>query len=141
MIDGVVPTITNVTSTVSDGSFKINDVIPITITFDDVVTVSGTPQITLETGTSDAVVNYTYGSGTNTLTFFYAVAEGHVSSDLDYVATNSLALNSGTINDGSGNAANLTLAIPGNSGSLSNNKTLVLDAVVPTISSISSTMR
>ena len=46
------------TSFVSNGSFKINDVIPITITFDNVVTVSGTPQLTLETGTSDAVVNY-----------------------------------------------------------------------------------
>ena len=45
VIDGVVPTITNVTSFVSNGSFKINDVIPITtITFDASVTVSGTPQ-------------------------------------------------------------------------------------------------
>ena len=48
------------------------------------VTVSGTPLLTLETGSSDAVVDYTSGSGSNTLNFNYTVASGHVSSDLDY---------------------------------------------------------
>ena len=47
--------------------------------------VTGIPQITLETGSSDAVVDYSSGSGTNTLTFNYTVAAGHTSSDLDYV--------------------------------------------------------
>ena len=139
VIDGVVPTATNVTSFVSNGSFKINDVIPITITFDNVVTVSGTPQLTLETGTSDAVVNYATGSGSNTLTFYYSVAEGHTSADLDYITTNPLVLNSGTIIDASDNdAANITLPSPGASGSLSANKDLVLDGVKATVSNINS---
>ena len=88
------------------------------------VTVSGSPQLTLETGTSNAVVNYASGSGGTTLTFNYTVASGHTSSDLDYVGTSSLALNSGTINDANGNAATLTLASPGASGSLGANKAL-----------------
>ena len=117
----------------------IGDIIPINITFSEAVTVIGTPQLTLETGTSDAVVNYTSGSGGTTLTFNYTVASGHVSSDLDYVGTNSLALNGGTINDVIGNAASLTLASPGNAGSLGANKALVIDGVVPTVTNITST--
>ena len=92
--------------------------------FSEVVTVTGTPQITLETGTADAVVNYT-GTGTNALTFNYTVVEGHLSSDLDYISTNALALNGGTINDGAGNASTLTLAAPGAASSLAMQKRLL----------------
>ena len=60
-------------------------------------------------------------------------------SDLDYVATNSLALNGGTINDGAGNAATLTLASPGASGSLGANKALVIDRGGSTVANVTST--
>ena len=56
MIDGVVPTVANVTSTTSDGTLKVGDVAAINVTFSEAVTVTGTPQLTLETGSSDAVV-------------------------------------------------------------------------------------
>ena len=121
----------SVTSSSNNATYKIGDVIPVNITFGAAVTVSGSPQLTLETGSSDAVVNYTSGSGGTTLTFNYTVASGHVSTDLDYVGTSSLALNSGTINDANGNAATLTLASPGASGSLGANKALVIDGVLP----------
>ena len=139
VIDGVVPTVTNVTSTTSDGTLKVGDVAAITVTFSEAVTVTGTPQLTLETGSSDAVVNYSSGSGGTTLTFNYTVASGHVSTDLDYASTSALALNSGTINDAAGNAATLTLASPGASGSLGANKALVIDGVVPTVTNVTST--
>ena len=84
--------VTGVSSTANNGSFKQSDVIPVTVTFDQSVTVTGTPQLTLETGSSDAVVNYSSGSPGNTLTFNYTVDAGHSSSDLDYKATNSLTL-------------------------------------------------
>ena len=129
----------SVTSSLNNATYKIGDVIPVNITFGAAVTVSGTPQLTLETGTSDAVVNYASGSGGTTLTFNYTVASGHTSSDLDYVGTSSLALNSGTINDAAGNAATLTLASPGASGSLGANKALVIDGVVPTVANVTST--
>ena len=139
MIDGVVPTVTNVTSTTSDGTLKVGDVAAITVTFSEAVTVTGTPQLTLSTGSSDAVVNYASGSGGTTLTFNYTVASGHTSTDLDYASTSALALNGGTINDAAGNAATLTLASPGASGSLGANKALVIDGVVPTVTNVTST--
>ena len=137
IVDTTVPTVTNVTSTTSDGSYKQGETIAIKVVFSETVSVTGTPQLTLETGGSDAVVNYSSGTGSNTLTFNYTIGSGETSSDLDYVATNSLALNSGTIKDAAGNAATLTLASPGASNSLGNNKALIVDTSVPTISSVS----
>ena len=84
-------TVTSVSSTKADGTYAQGELIPITVTFNEDVTVTGTPQLTLETGNSDAVVNYSSGTGTNTLTFNYTVAAGHSSTDLDYLSTNSLS--------------------------------------------------
>jgi len=139
IIDTTDPTVSNVTSSTADGSYKVGDVIAINVVFSEVVNVTGTPQLTLETGSSDAVVNYSSGSGSNTLTFNYTVASGHNSADLDYVATSSLALNSGTIKDVAGNVATLTLASPGASGSLGANKAVIIDTTLPTITGVSST--
>ena len=130
VIDGTAPTVSNITASTADGSYKVGDVIAVNVVFSEVVNVTGTPQLTLETGSSDAAVNYSSGSGTNTLTFNYTIASGHSTGDLDYVATSSLALNSGTIKDVAGNVATLTLASPGASGSLGANKAL---AIVPTV--------
>lgn len=96
-----------------------------TVTFDEAVTVTGTPQLTLETGANDAVLNYSGGSGTDTLSFSdYTVQAGDASSDLDAL---SLALNGGTIKDASNNAANLTLS----GTSLATNKAIVIDTTAP----------
>jgi hypothetical protein len=131
--DTTAPTVTNVTSTSADGSYTTGAVIPITVTFSEAVTVTGTPQLTLETGATDRVVNYISGSGTNTLTFNYTVQAGDSSADLDYVSTTALALNGGTITDAALNAATLTLAAPGAAGSLGANKALVIGATVPSL--------
>ena len=128
-----IPTITNVTSATADGSYKQGDLIALTVSFSEVVNVTGTPQLTLETGGTDAVVNYTSGTGTNTLTFNYTIGAGETSSDLDYVATNSLALNGGAIKDGALNDATLTLAAPGAANSLGANKALIVDGILPTM--------
>ncbi len=138
VIDGNVPTVTNVSSSTANGTYKAGDIITVTTTFNEAVTVTGTPQITLETGAVDRTVNYTSGSGTNTLTFSYTVQAGDTSADLDYVATNSLVLNSGTIQDTAGNNAALTLATPGAAGSLGANKALIIDGNVPTVTNVSS---
>ena len=74
----------NVTSTTDDGTYGVGRVIDVTVVFSEPVIVTATPQLTLETGTTDAVVNYTSGSGTTTLTFVYTVAAGEASADLDY---------------------------------------------------------
>ena len=61
-----VQTVTGVSSNKANGSYKSGDQTLITVTFDEAVTVTGTPTLKLETGTSDAVVNYSPGTGTNT---------------------------------------------------------------------------
>ena len=91
-VDTIVPTITGVSATTNNGSYKQSDVIAITVGFNDVVNVTGIPQLTLETGSSDAVVNYSSGTGSSTLTFNYTIGSGETSSKLDYQATNSLEL-------------------------------------------------
>lgn len=124
--------VTSVNATTVDGSYNAGDTIDVTVVFNHTVVVTGMPQLTLETGATDAVVNYSTGSGTNTLTFTYTIASGETSSDLDYVGTGSLALNGGTITTpADGFAATLTLPTPGAAGSLGANKALVVDTTVP----------
>ena len=139
VIDGNAPTVSAVSSTKSDGTYSVNDTIPITVTFSEAVTVTGTPKITMETGDTDAIVDYLSGSGTTIITFNYIVAIGHVSSDLDYTSTTALVLNEGTIKDASENGASLTLPTPGASNSLGANKALVIDSSGPNVTSVSST--
>lgn len=138
VIDNTAPIVTSVSSTTADGSYKQGDVIAIAVTFSEVVNVTGTPDIILETGTSDQTVNYSSGTGTSTLTFNYTVQSGDVSADLDYNNVNALSAN-GTIRDVAGNDANLTLATPGAANSLGANKALVIDTTAPTVTSVSST--
>ncbi len=126
------PVITSVSSSTADGTYGVGAVIPVTIAFSEVVNVTGTPSITLETGTTDRVVNYSGGTGTAILTFNYTVQSGDVSSDLDYLSTTALVLNGGTIKDATSNDAILTLAIPGTAGSLGANKAIVIDTTPST---------
>jgi hypothetical protein len=128
------PKVSFVTSTTANGAYNIGDQIDIAVGFDSTVDVTGTPQLKLETGATDRVVNYVSGSGTSTLTFRYTVQAGDVSADLDYFNTSALALNGGTIKLHSGGTdADLTLPAPGGLASLGANKAIVVDGVVPTL--------
>ena len=131
-------TVTGVTSSTANGSYRAGNTVSIQVSFSGAVTVVGTPQLTIETGSTDRTVSYLSGSGTNALTFSYTVQAGDTSSDLDYVATSALALNSGTIKDAAGNDVVLTLASPAAANSLAANKAIVIDTTAPTqtISSI-----
>lgn len=134
--DTTAPTVTNVTSSTANGSYNAGDVVNVQVTFSEVVLVTGTPRITLETGATDRNVNYTSGSNSNTLTFAYTVQAGDTSSDLDYTGTTALALNGGTIRDAASNNATLTLATPGAAGSLGANKVIVIDTTAPTLGEV-----
>ena len=131
--DTTKPTVTNVTSTSPNASYKAGQVIPVTVTFSESVVVSGVPQLTLATGSPTALANYFAGSGSTTLTFQYTVMAGNTSADLDYAGTTSLALNGGAIADAATNAATLTLPAPGAAGSLGANKALVIDTTLPVV--------
>jgi hypothetical protein len=129
-----VTTISNVTSTAANQTYGIGAVIPVVVTFSSAVTVTGTPQLALNSG---GTANYSSGSGTTSLTFNYTVASGQATSHLEYTSSSALTLNGGTINDGTPAAANLTLPTPGTAGSLSANKNIVIDGIAPTVSSYS----
>ena len=64
----------------------------------------GTPTLTLNDG---GTATYSGGSGTTALTFSYTVGAGQNTSALTATAVN---LNSATVTDGAGNAANLSLS-------------------------------
>ena len=80
--DTTAPTIINVNSSTSNGSYKAGSAISIQVNFTEAVIVTGTPQITLETGGTDEVVNYASGSGGSALTFTYTVQAGGTSTNL-----------------------------------------------------------
>jgi hypothetical protein len=135
-LDQTAPTVAGVSSTQATGTYGAGTAIPITVTFSEPVTVTGTPQLALNAG-SGVVANYTSGSGTSTLTFTYTVAAGDNSSNLDYASTTALALNGGTIQDAAGNAAVLTLPATGTDGLATQN--IVIDTTAPTVAGVSST--
>ncbi|MEG3960542.1 Ig-like domain-containing protein, partial [Microcoleus sp. herbarium2] len=130
------PQVTAVTATTADGSYGIGSTINITATFDTAVNVIGTPQLQLETGTTDSFANYASGSGTTVLTFNYLVQPGDTSGDLEYLATNALTLNGGTIKEtvGTGFDAFLSL-LPAlaSVSSLGGSKAIVIDTTAPTV--------
>lgn len=129
--DTTAPTVSGVTSSTANGAYKVGDTVSVQVNFSEAVTVTGTPQLTLETGTTDRTINYASGSGTSSLTFTYTVQAGDTTADLDYTTTTALALNSGTIKDAAGNNATLTLASPGGANSLGANKNIVIDGLAP----------
>jgi alpha-tubulin suppressor-like RCC1 family protein len=136
--DTTAPTVMNVTSTTGNGAKIIGQTIAIQVVFSESVTVTGAPTLSLETGTTDRIATYSSGSGTDTLVFNYQVQSGDTSADLDYISTSALTLAGGTIADAAANAATLTLAAPGAATSLGANKALVVDGVVPTVTSVTS---
>jgi hypothetical protein len=85
---------------------------------------------------SGGTASYSGGTGTSSLTFTYTVAAGQSSAALDVASASALTLNGGTILTGS-TAANLTLPAPGATGSLSVNKSIVIDTIAPTVVSYS----
>ena len=131
--DKLTPSVLEVSSLANNGAYNAGDQISILVKFSEIVNVGGAPKLTLETGSSDKEILFSSGSGTNSLIFNYTVSSGENSNDLDYTSQNALTLNSGSIKDVAGNNANLTLPIPGESGSLSSTKNFIIDTVSPTI--------
>jgi hypothetical protein len=107
------PVVVGVNTTKPDGVYKIGEVIDITVTYDEDVTVNtagGTPSLGLN---SLGKAIYSGGSGTSTLTFWYIVEAGQNTEDLDYLNTNALSLIGGTIRDIVGNDVDNTLPVVG----------------------------
>ncbi|HNC08036.1 MAG TPA: lamin tail domain-containing protein, partial [Anaerolineales bacterium] len=139
-----VPCLAVVDVTSSLGTLPLGDtfddtsgqIIDVQLVFSNIVDVTGSPTLLMETGTTDRVATYTSGSGTDTLNFVFTVGTGDNTSDLDYASVNALSLNGGTISGASGDAV-LILPKPNEpgSGSLSDNADIRIDktSTTPTL--------
>ena len=128
------PTVTDVTSSAANEHYLTGASIDVRVTFSELVTVTGSPTLTLETGTTDRTATFVSGSGSSTLVFSYSVQAGDTAADLDYVSTVALSLNGGTIKSSADSSdAFLTLPSPGATGSLGANKAIVIDTTAPVV--------
>ncbi|MEZ2341993.1 FG-GAP-like repeat-containing protein, partial [Microcoleus sp.] len=129
------PKVTAVTATTANGSYGVGSTINITVTFDAAVNVTGTPRLQLETGTTDQFATYASGSGGTVLTFNYVVQPGDTTPDLQYLATNALTLNGGTIQETAATAFDAFLTLPplATANSLGGSKAIVIDTLAPTV--------
>jgi alpha-tubulin suppressor-like RCC1 family protein len=120
-----------VTSTTADGTYGSGTVVNVRVTFNENVTVTGSPYITLATGSTTRNATYASGSGTTNINFNYTVVSGDSSSDLDYTSAATIVLNGGTMRDSLTNAATLTLPAAGSASSLAGQKNIVINAPLP----------
>jgi hypothetical protein len=128
VIDGVRPTISSISSTSSDGYYKIGDNVNTTVNFSEAVTlVGGNLVMELETGTTDQTVTITAISGATSASGTYTVQEGDASSDL---TVNTIYLSGGNLQDAAGNTMS-SFAIPTGSN-LDDGHDLIIDGISPT---------
>ncbi len=131
-VDATVPTIaTNgISITSTTAHYTAGEAIQATVTFTENVSVTGTPQLTLQIGSATKTAGYASGSGTAALVFAYTVADGDTDIDGISIAANALSLNSGTIGDAAENAAVLThTAVPADSAHQVDTTTPSIDTI------------
>ena len=126
IIDTTAPTITSITSLTADGSYKAGSVILVRIDFSELITLTGTMGINLDSG-GVAVVNAFTGT---TAIGSYTVLTGE--NSLDLTAT------SITVNNTAQDIAlnNLVLALPGTNINTGSN--IIIDTIAPFLTSITS---
>ena len=91
----------------SDETYAAGDDIEVTVTFNETVVVTGTPQLRLRVGTGTKTAGYDRGTDSASLVFAYEVADRDEDTDGVSVQANQLRLNGGTIEDEAENAAAL----------------------------------
>lgn len=117
--DTTAPTITNITTTTANGSYPAGAIIPIDVTFSEVVTSTGNVTVTLDTGST---CTFTVTAST-TGSCNYTVLVGENSSDL---TVSSIA---GTIKDATLNS--MINFVP--TTNLATNKAIIIDTTAPTV--------
>ncbi len=138
------PTITTMayTSTPSDGEYyRENENLDITYTFDEDVTVTGTPYVRLILGSGEKEVraNHHQTNGVY-VTFRYTVQDGDQALNGPAIAQNGIELSGGTIKDAEGNDANLDYPFQYPGGTHRVNA-VTPDTTAPTVASLSITSR
>jgi hypothetical protein len=113
----------------ADNFYGLSDTISLSIAWNETVTVTGTPRVQIQ-GLTSKYLAYASGSGSKTLIFSYVVANDDLDRDGFSITSNSLALNSGTIQDAVGNNATLT------HNAVSASLALRIDGIPPTLTSV-----
>lgn len=92
-------------------SYVTGDHFDITVTYNELITVTGTPRITLAIGSNTRYATYLSGSGTTALVFRYDIVAGDSATSGNVAVGNSgaIGLNSGTMKSPVGIDANLQL--------------------------------
>ena len=105
------------TPTAAADTYGLDETIEVTVTFDQAVTVTGTPRIQLRIGGGGPEhlkwADYESGSGTAALVFAYTVQSGDMDDNGIYIEADELELNGGTIQSGTGITANLDYPLQG----------------------------
>lgn len=117
--------VVSVSCTNASACYGPNAELAIVVTMAAPVTVTGTPELALNSGET---ATYAGGSGTANLVFAYQVADG-TSEDLDYLGTNALTGDIAV----EGVPCNLVLPAPGGPGSISYGRDIVVDTTPPTV--------
>src|SRR5262249_31910065 len=106
-IDTTAPTVTQVIASPASGIELPGNTVTLTLTFGELVTVTGIPTLTLNDG---GAATYESGSGTNALTFGYTVSS--TDSPVSALSVTQVNLpNGATVIDAAGNAADLSGAL------------------------------
>ena len=141
IVESNLPSPTAVIASQPNGAYTTGKTIDITVNYSDVMTVSGTPELALNTSPARSAT-YSSGSGSNKLLFQYTVQSGDTVGVLNYSATSSLTLNGGSIQDAHGTNASLTL--PSTTGaegtSLGHLSQISVDTTAATVTNVSSTL-
>jgi hypothetical protein len=107
IIDTTTPTVVQATASPGSGVEYLGNVVAFKLAFSEAVTVSGTPTLSLSDG---GTATYAGGTGTSSLTFSYTVAA--TDAAVSALAIRAVNLpNGASIQDGAGNAANLSGAL------------------------------
>jgi len=124
--------VTSVTTS-TNGVHVIGDQLSLVVNFNQAVTVTGTPTLTLQFDGATKTATYTSGSGTNALTFNYVLATGDATTHLDYASTSALVIPAGSaIRVGTADVYAI-LPSPGSAGSLGATSAISTDTTKPTV--------
>ena len=115
---------------VQNNTLNAGDIVTVTVPFTEVVTVTGTPQLSLKIGTTVVQANYASGSNSKILSFKYTILAEQTDIDGISIDKAALALNKGRIVDAAGKAANLTTV------AVANNKSFLVDTSAPTVDTV-----
>jgi len=130
-VDNTAPTISSITTTKLDGFYKIGEVIPVTITFSENVTLGGVGNIEITLNSGGIV---TIGSLTTPTTADGTYTVGAGQNSLDLTASGVSLTGTATLRDAALNDTNL--ALPPFGFNIGDIKNIVIDTVVPAVTGV-----